>query len=146
METIAFDTVSDALEEKPPKLTVIVAVPLERPVAEPATTVATLGTLEVQAAEAVTSETVPSEYVAVALNATVPPTEVFATLGEMESETSFAGVTVSVVAPPTAPTLAVIIVDPAEIAVATLPLVVATIGALEVQVAAAVTSPVLPSE
>ena len=89
----------------------------------------------------------PSEKVPVAVSCLLAPIASVAPDGAIESATSEAALTVSVEAPWTEPTVAVIVVPPAESALAApLEETVATAKADEVQVALVVRSCQLPSE
>jgi hypothetical protein len=89
----------------------------------------------------------PSEYVPIAISATVPPIEIVLSAGTMVIDFNAAEVTVRVLEPMTFPSDAVITVVPAVKVLATPPAeIVATFGAEELQVTLFVMSAELPSE
>src|SRR5205814_802673 len=117
------------------------ALPLARP-CEPGEleTVAVEGDDELHTARLVTSLCEPSEKTPVALNCTVPPTEVVA----------FCGLTVIVAVPPRPSRVALMVAERADTPLTRpwVPAPLETVAAVEFddQVASAVTSAVLPSE
>ena len=130
---------------------VIVVVPTPEVVACPVPlTLATAGLEELQVAVAVTSCVLPSVKVAVAENCGLAPSITTPFPGLMAMETSCGPLTVRTVEPATAPSVAVMVAVPTPALVAKpcvprLLLMMATVAALEVQVAEAVRFWVLPS-
>jgi len=107
--------------------------------------VATPGFEEAHVTELVRSGALPSELVPVALNCWVALEAMDGFAGEIASETS-TGLTLSEVDPVIVPQLAAMVVDPDPTAVTRpLPVIVATFGALELQITLLVRFCVLPS-
>ena len=131
-----------------PEVTVMVVVPAVRAVARPLLlTVATAVLDELQVTEIFTSWVVPSEKVPVAVNCWVAPPGTLGLAGVTAMEDRVAEVTVRVVLPATVPEVAVMVVVPAEAAVARpVLLTVATDGLDEVQVTCVVISKLVVSE
>lgn len=138
-------TVSVAAPSTPVKDAVTVVEPAATPVASPAAfTVATAGLDEVQVAVAVTSAVVLSLYVAVAMNCWVPFATMLAVTGETAMEVTVfvttGGCTVRDALPAMPLTVAVMVAEPAPIAVARpAGVILVTVALDDVHVADAVT-------
>jgi hypothetical protein len=118
-ESVTAVTVRCAVPVMPLKAAEIVAVPTAKPVASPIDPVALLNAAmaildEPQVASFEMSCVELSENVAVAAYCSVPPTLILAVTGVTAIEATVADVTVSMVVPETVPTLAVMLVVPAE--------------------------------
>jgi hypothetical protein len=134
-----------------PNVACIVVVPKRAIVANPCEPdalliVATLGADELHAAVLVRFCVLPSLYVPVAVNGCVLPTAIEAFAGVTAIDTSTAAVTVSVVEPVMLLIVALMLDSPVFTAVARPPgVIVATLGADELQAAVLVRFCVLPS-
>ena len=146
--SVAAVTVRMAEPDLPLKVAVIVAVPMDRPVAIPGeTTVATAMVPELQVTRLLMSTLVPSEYAPVATKRCVRPIGVVAVNGVTTIELSVAAVTVKVAEPDLLPKVAVMTDVPAVTPRARpdMLLTVATLVVPEVQVEDKVTSMDVPS-
>jgi hypothetical protein len=130
-----------------PELALTVVCPAEPLVTSPwLSTTATDGTVEFQFTAVVQSCVLPSLNVPVAVNGSVVAAAIVGFAGLIAMETRVAAVTVSTVEPLTEPAVAATVVWPRPTPLATPPPeMVATVGALELQVTAVVKSCVLPS-
>ena len=133
-----------------PELAVIVAVPTAAALTRPwvpavLPTVAIVASEVLQLAVCVTSCFVPSVSVMVAVSCCVFPGFNELILGVTVKVAGVAGVNVNVVEPFTVPEVAVMVVVPTPTSVASPPLMVATAGFEELQVAFAVMSLMVPS-
>src|SRR5262249_38889140 len=124
----------------------IVAVPAAIPVATPAVTTATFGSLDDHAAEAVISCFDPSPNVAIALNFTLPEVPVVAFGGVTATLVIAAAGTGICAAAPCPSYVADTFAVPAASAVTSPPFTLATLSGDTLQVACAETSAVVPSE
>ena len=144
-------TVSDALPLTPPMVAEMVVVPIFKPVASPLTVIDAIPPLDdFHVTTPVTSCTLPSEKVPVAVNCCESPNGIFGFAGVTTIELITAAVTVKVVDPETVPEVAVITLLPAASAFASpcvgvVVLIVATAVFAELQVALPVRFCVLPS-
>jgi hypothetical protein len=131
-----------------PSEAVIVALPLDMPAAEPVVPIVATPVLDdVQWTDEVTSCVLPSEYVPTAVNCWVPPTNEPGAVGWITNDIRGGGTTLIVVELLTEPMLATTEVEPwAKPIASPVALIVATEGALEIQVTDEVRSCVLPSE
>jgi hypothetical protein len=116
-------TVTVAVPFTPPSAAVMVAFPPASPVTVPCEPAAfetdeTFALLEVQMTVCVRSTVLLSEYVPVAVSLAVPLTAIVLVAGATVIDVRLAEVTVRVVEPEMLPTLAVMVVGPAAIAVA----------------------------
>jgi hypothetical protein len=112
--------------------------------------IATVADEELHVATDVTSCVLPSVYVPVAVNACVVPSAIVAVGGLIAIDTSVAGFTTSVAVPLTVPELIPIVVVPVPAVLAcpivpAVPLIVATVAAVELQCPLCVRSCVVPS-
>jgi hypothetical protein len=140
-------TVRVACPEIEPEDAVMVVVPRLWELARPANTVATPGAEELQAAVAVRTLVLPSEYVPVAANCSVVPSGIEVLDGATAIDTKTRGVTVRVVFPVTLGAIAAMVVVPAPMEVARpVELIVATEVLLERQVTSFVRFLVVPFE
>src|SRR5258708_505810 len=145
--SVAAFTVSVAVPDMPSSVALIVVVPAMTPRAKPvADTVATAPFDDVHCADVVTSWCDPSLSVATAEYATVPPTPVLAMTGVTAIDTILAAVTVIAALLDRPFTRAVMVALPGLLALTTLPITGATVGALELKAATAVRSAGVGSE
>ena len=145
---VAAVTVTVVKPEISPTVAVMVVVPALSVLVEwlLESIVATAAELELHVAPLDTSETEPSENEPVAVNSVVTPMPSVGLVGVTAMETSVALLTVSVADPVTVPTAARIVLVPVVRPVATPALeTLATLVLDDVQVAVAVTSCVVPS-
>src|SRR3954470_10447707 len=139
-------TVSVAMPVAPMKLAVMVAVPALTPVATPPMIVATVGALDIQVTDNVTSWWVPSLSVASAVKLTLVPAGVVAVSGRIAIAVTVALLTLIVAVAVRPPSVAVIIAIPGPTAVTTPPVLTLAMLAAEVEnIERAVTSPLVPS-
>ena len=147
-ERVAAVTVRIVLPEILPWVAVMVTAPAVTAVAKPLVSIwAHDVSDELQVTCAVISSVVPSEYVPMAVNCRLTPTGMLGAVGVTAMEDRVAGVTVRVVLPEILPKVAVMVVVPAETAVARpLILTVATDMLEEVQPTWVLISWLVPSE
>ena len=143
---VAAVTVKVAEPDLPPNAAVIVAVPIDSPVATPGdTTVPTAMASELHVTVLLMSRLVPSEYVPVATKVCVKPIGTVAVAGVTAIELNVAAVTVKVAEPDLPSNVAVMTDVPTATPIARPDVTVATLVVPEVQLENAVTSWDVPS-
>ena len=143
--SVALVTVNDAVPLTDPQAAVMVAVPVPVLVAKPVESMLAAVEDEVHVRD-VSNCVLPSSKLPTAVNCKVVPSAMDCVAGETAIEIKCAGTTVRVVVSVNAPTVAVIIVDPAATVVAKPELsMVATLGEDEFQVTPVARSWLVPS-